>query len=425
MVTKVLVAGSVAAAAGFSALAAWAQPGRAKTVPAAGARSQFVPSSPTTTAPPVVTAPTRHESESGDGAQRLSPPATVPAIRTRCRQRFRTRCRLPSTSTARRPWWCRARPESMLPPITFAALGTTVTLLVAEDRARDDARAILAAEIEAIDAACSRFRDDSELARVNANAGTWIPVSARFLEALEVARRGAVLTDGRVDPTVGAVMRVLGYDRDFGDVDRDGPPLRVSVERVPGWQTIEVDPDASTVLVPKGVELDFGATAKGLCADRAARAIADVTGAGVLVSLGGDIAIDGPEREAGWVVLVTDDHAAVPGSAELDGLGQRITVRAGGVATSGTTVRRWRRGEIEVHHVVDPRTGLPAAEHWRTVSVAAASCVDANIASTASIVLGAEAPAWLGARKLPARLVARGGEVVTVGGWPAAAAVPC
>ena len=79
MVTKVLVAGSVAAAAGFSALAAWAQPGRAKTVPAAGARSQFVPSSPTTTAPPVVTAPTRHESESGDGAQRLSPPATVPA----------------------------------------------------------------------------------------------------------------------------------------------------------------------------------------------------------------------------------------------------------------------------------------------------------------------------------------------------------
>jgi len=313
----------------------------------------------------------------------------------------------------------------MLPPITFAALGTTVTLLVAEDRARDDARAILAQEIDAIDAACSRFRDDSELSRVNANAGTWIPVSARFLEALEVARRGAVLTDGRVDPTVGAVMRVLGYDRDFGDVDRNGPPLQVSVERVPGWQTIEVDPDASTVFVPKGVELDFGATAKGLCADRAARAIADVTGAGVLVSLGGDIAIDGPEQEAGWAVWVTDDHAAVPGSAELDGLGQRITVRAGGVATSGTTVRRWRRGEIEVHHVVDPRTGLPAAEHWRTVSVAAASCVDANIASTASIVLGAEAPAWLRARKLPARLVARGGEVVTVGGWPAAAVVTC
>jgi FAD:protein FMN transferase len=317
----------------------------------------------------------------------------------------------------------------MLPPITFAALGTTATLLVEDDRAQGDARAILAQEIEAIDAACSRFRDDSELARVNANTGKWIPVSARFLEALEAARRGAVLTEGRVDPTVGTAMRVLGYDRDFGEVDRDGPPLRVSVERVPGWRTIEIDPGRSTVFVPTGVELDFGATAKGLCADRAARTIATVTGAGVLVSLGGDIAIGGaiggPEREAGWVVLVADDHAAVPGSAELDGPGQRIIVRSGGVATSGTTVRRWRRGEVEVHHVVDPRTGRPAAEHWRTVSVAAASCVDANIASTASIVLGADAPAWLEARNLPARLVARDGAVVTVGGWPAAAEVAC
>jgi len=300
-------------------------------------------------------------------------------------------------------------------------LGTTATLLVTDDDIRRDAHAMLVAEIDAIDAACSRFRSDSDLAFVNANAGQRTPVSALFIEALDVALRAARLTDGRVDPTVGTAMRVLGYDRDFDDVDRYGPPLQVTVERIAGWRTIEVDPRCSTVRIPVGVELDFGATAKGLCADRAAHAIGTATGAGVLVSLGGDIAIGGPERQDGWVVLVTDDHAASPDPGEVDTIGQRIVVRSGGVATSGTTVRRWNRGDIEVHHVVDPMTGLPAAEHWRTVSVAAASCVDANIAATASLVMGADAPTWLETASLPARLVSRDGNVVTVGGWPGVA----
>lgn len=308
-------------------------------------------------------------------------------------------------------------------PVTFPALGTTATLLVTDDDVRDEAHAILVAEVDAIDAACSRFRSDSELAFINANAGQRTPVSARFVEALDVALRAARLTDGRVDPTVGSAMRVLGYDRDFDDVERYGPPLQVTVDRVPGWQTIEFDPLSSTVRVPAGVELDFGATAKGLCADRAAHAIGTATGAGVLVGLGGDIAIGGTTRQDGWVVLVTDDHAASPHPDDLDRIGQRILVRSGGVATSGTTVRRWHRGEIELHHVVDPRTGLPAAEHWRTVTVAAASCVDANIASTAALVMGVDAPSWLEACGLPARLVARDGTVVTVGDWPAAAEV--
>jgi thiamine biosynthesis lipoprotein ApbE len=308
-------------------------------------------------------------------------------------------------------------------PIIFPALGTTATLLVTDDDIRHDAHAMLVAEVDAIDAACSRFRSDSDLAFVNANAGQQTPVSALFIEALEVALRAARLTGGRVDPTVGTAMRVLGYDRDFDDVDRYGPPLRVTVDRVPGWQTIDVDRGCSTVRIPVGVELDFGATAKGLCADRAAHAIGTATGAGVLVGLGGDIAIGGPVRQDGWVVLVSDDHAASLDPAEVDAIGQRIVVRSGGVATSGTTVRRWRRGDIEFHHVVDPLSGLPAAEHWRTVTVAAASCVDANIAATASLVMGVDAPTWLETANLPARLVKRDGTVVTVGGWPGAAEV--
>ncbi len=306
-------------------------------------------------------------------------------------------------------------------PLTFPALGTTAALLVADEDDVAPARSIFETEIAAIDRACSRFRGDSELTRVNSAGGRAVPVSALFREALDVALRAARLTDGLVDPTVGTAMRTLGYDRDFATLDRDGPPLRVTVERVPGWQTIDVDDDRCTVRVPTGVELDFGATAKALCVDRAARAIARAAPKGALVSLGGDLAVAGA-RNPGWPVLVTDDHAAPP-----DAEGQRIRLECGGLATSGTTVRRWTRGERTFHHVVDPATGLPAVEHWRTVSVTAACCVDANIASTAALVMGERARVWLLAQELPARLVTVDGMVTYVGGWPAdlEADVPC
>ena len=305
-------------------------------------------------------------------------------------------------------------------PLTFPALGTTATLLVTDSTAGDVAREMLMAEIEAIDAACSRFRDDSEISLLNANAGQVMSVSQLFIDALEVALRAARVTGGVVDPTVGSAMRILGYDRSFDELDRNGPPLSVSVERVPGWQTIELDRARSTVRIPPTVDLDFGATAKALCADRAAATIADATRAGVLVSLGGDVAVAGPPPEGGWAVLIADDHKAGPESA-----GQQIQVQSGGVATSGTTVRRWRRGAEELHHLIDPETGRPASEYWRTASVAAATCVDANIASTAAIIMAGRAPTWLEVRRMPARLVARDGSVLCVAGWPEEAHAKC
>ena len=134
-------------------------------------------------------------------------------------------------------------------------------------------------------------------------------------------------------------------------------------------------------------------------------AIAAATGSPTLVDLGGDVATAGPAPAGGWVVRVTDDHRAGP-----DADGQSVTVSGGGLATSSTTVRRWRRAGRPVHHIVDPATGEPAAPVWRTVSVAAASCVDANTASTAAIVRGASAPQWLESLGLPARLVDPSGE---------------
>jgi thiamine biosynthesis lipoprotein len=169
-----------------------------------------------------------------------------------------------------------------------------------------------------------------------------------------------------------------------------------------------------TVLVPRGVELDLGATAKALASDLGAAAALRAAGAGgVLVSLGGDIAVAGEAPAGGWPIQVSEDSAAPIVEGE-----ETIAITAGGVATSSTTVRRWMRGAVELHHIIDPATGVPAAGPWRTATVVAATCVDANIASTAAIVKGSAAVAWLEAGGLPARLVGREGTVLRTAGWP-------
>lgn len=296
--------------------------------------------------------------------------------------------------------------------VTFRALGTTAVIATADRACEDAACAVVERELDAIDRACSRFRTDSELSRVNHARGERVAIGPLLLEALRVALDAARSSGGLVDPTVGRTLRTSGYDSTFRVVAaRDGNAFRAEFCTVPGWQTVELDEDAATVRVPSGVELDLGATAKALACDRAATAAAEVAG-GALVALGGDIAVAGTAPVDGWSVRIADDHAA-----PLDTPGPTVALAGGGLATSSTTVRRWRTGAVELHHLVDPRTGRPAESPWRTVSVAAKTCVDANVASTASFLLG-DAPGWLEARGLPARLVRIDGETTVVAGWP-------
>lgn len=299
--------------------------------------------------------------------------------------------------------------------VSFPALGSTATVMVVEPEALDRARSAVDQVVDAIDRACSRFREDSELTAVNVAAGSAVPVSGLLLDAVEAALRAARLTDGDVDPTVGEALIALGYDRDFEEVRADGgtvAPVRVAA--VPGWRTVQVDREAATVRVPPGVSLDLGATAKALACDRAAQAAGDAAGCGVLVSLGGDVAISGSAPSEGWRVRVTDDHRA-----GVTAPGQWISLRTGGLATSSTAVRRWPTPDGDVHHLVDPATGSSVASVWRTASVTAATCLDANTASTATIVRGERALEWLQSLGLPSRLVAVDGTVEHVAGWPA------
>jgi thiamine biosynthesis lipoprotein len=303
--------------------------------------------------------------------------------------------------------------------LSWRALGSTATVYVPQGGAFA-AYVAVASVLERVDRLASRFRPDSELTRINQRAGEWTSISGGFLELLDAALGAAVQTGGAVDPTLGADLAALGYDRDFSQlptVARSYPltaPSPTARRRAgPRWESIEVDEGRSAIRIPGSVRLDLGATAKAEAADRCAEAAHAATGESVLVSLGGDIATAGPPPAGGWAVAISGDHRDDPAGAA-----QTITIEGGGLATSSLLVRRWRRQGHVLHHVLDPTHGGPVLPRWSMVSVVAATCLQANAASTASLVLGARAPDWLTAHGLPARLVAADGSVRVVGGWP-------
>ena len=312
----------------------------------------------------------------------------------------------------------------------WPALGMLVQLVVSPPRLLPAARELLEADLLALDLACSRFRPDSELVAIGnvargASGPVTITVSPLLAEAVAVSLRAAQLTDGDVDPTVGGALAELGYDKDFAELTRPeqqpeaacgGDTGRVSVRVIPGWRSVRVDDDRQRLTVPAGVQLDLGATVKGWAADRAAARIAQELDCGVLVSLGGDTAVAGEPPAGGWRIRV-QDRTALPGAA-AGGPSQVVTIRDGGLATSSTAARRWRRGGDVLHHILDPRTGRPAAPVWRTVSVAAVTCADANTAATAAVIRGRQALPWLAGLRLPARLVAQDGAIHTLNAWP-------
>jgi thiamine biosynthesis lipoprotein len=301
------------------------------------------------------------------------------------------------------------------------ALGCATRVVVTRPAELSAAAAAVSGVLDAVDLACSRFRDDSELAAVNATPERDVPISPLLAEAIRVSLRAARLTDGAVDPTLGTAVKAAGYDVDFDSVPEDGKAISPEPAPAPaaGWRRLRFDAERRTLRVPADLQIDLGATAKALAADLAAQAAATASGGGVLVIVGGDIAVCGRAPLGGWPVQIGEDSGE-PMSPEAEA----IRIWDGGVATSSTTVRRWRRGGVELHHIIDPRTGLPAQGPWRTATVVAASCVDANTASTAAIVMGGRALAWLHAQGLPARLVSRRGAVRCLVGWPEPGRIP-
>lgn len=299
------------------------------------------------------------------------------------------------------------------------ALGTTARIAIWPPHRLRPALGAVDAELARLDQAASRFRADSEICGVHARAGDEAQaVSESLAEVVQVALAAAAWTGGLVDPTVGAALVALGYDRDFVLVGPDQSDISAASVGVPGWESVSLE--GRMLRIPAGTTLDFGATAKGLGADWAARAATGVAGlGGVLVSLGGDIAASGEAPPGGWPVLIADDCRQATRSGPDAFPTQIVRLSSGAIATSSTACRQWRRAGVTMHHIVDPRTAQPAGGSWRTVSVAAATCAEANAAATAAIVSGDSAADWLALQKMPARLVSHVGTVLHVAGWPA------
>lgn len=303
---------------------------------------------------------------------------------------------------------------------------TTATVLVTEPPMIGQALDELNHELTEIDAACSRFRPDSEINRLLARPGTEIELSSVLNDAMTEALRVARATGYLVDPTVGAAVIAAGYDRDIAEVvarsawqTAYGPS-----GAAPGAWRIRHDPASARIELPPGIGIDLGASAKAMAADRAAARISGRLGCGVLVGIGGDIAVSGGTPHGGWRIAIGDDHRAACSGFFSGGGGtaathQVVAISSGGLATSSTATRRWRTPTGWAHHIIDPRTGRNPLPMWRTAAVAAASCLDANAASTAAIVLGPDAVPWLRRNGLPALLVDETGSVTTVAGWPA------
>jgi thiamine biosynthesis lipoprotein len=244
---------------------------------------------------------------------------------------------------------------------------------------------------EARDARFSRFRPGSELNRVNAVTGRTVLVSADFARVVRAAVGAAEWTRGLVDPTVGAAMIALGYSRDRAELVDD--PRSVRPAPAGRWRELRIS--SRLLRVPPGVLLDLNGVVKSLTVDDA---LALLAGPG-FVSAGGDVATN---------------HSAVVAVPD----GEPVMLRGAGIATSGTG-RSWLRGGEVLHHLVDPATGLSAASPWREVTVAARSCLVADVAAKAAFLLGDDGPAWLEEQRLPGRFV--GASTVTGSHWRRAA----
>ncbi len=290
------------------------------------------------------------------------------------------------------------------------ALGTSAQVVVPAGAALATSLQWLDQWIDQADRAANRFRPDSEISRLNSDRAEERELGWRLTDLLQASLSWARRTHGLVDPTVGAVLIAAGYEGDFGEMARVQTGPQPPSAPVPGWWRVTLE--GTRVTRPPGLVLDLGATAKAQLADEAARAISQLVGGPALISLGGDIATAGPAPPGGWVVRIADDHQASAGAP-----GQTVVLVAPAVATSSTAVRRWRRAGLAMHHLIDPSTGLPADSPWRTVSVAAATCLQANALATATLVGGRVDLALIEGSGVSARLVARDGRVLHLGAW--------
>ena len=305
---------------------------------------------------------------------------------------------------------------STLSRIEWRAVGTSCSAAITAPNGEEPrARVALVAaqdEVEACEAELSRFRPESDLSRLNAAAGTWVPVGRRLLEALELAMRAREDTGGRFDPTILPALVAAGYDKSFELLEERAAKHPI------GWHAgaeVELDHRRGRARLALGTAVDLGGIGKGYAAGRALDAMLRRAPSlpGGLVDLGGDIAVRGEAPEGGaWRVAVGDPRRP----------GETLTVLAladGGVATSGRDARRFGPAR-SLHHLIDPETGESALAGPFTVTVVASDPSEAEAHATTLAIAGlSEAEAHIAARPhLSALYVPHAGPAIPLGPLP-------
>jgi thiamine biosynthesis lipoprotein len=297
---------------------------------------------------------------------------------------------------------------------TFHGFGTTVGTWTTDPTLVAPLDLLMREWVDAVESACSRFRADSDISRINAAAGTPVEVGPVLIDALTAAVDMARLTAGMCDPTLGVAVVSAGYDRTFEQIEAMGPGPASPAAAGGAWDRVEIDRAASTVMVPAGFALDLGGSAKGwavdVALDRARRTLLDGRrDAGVCISAGGDLGVAGAAPGAGWPVTIRERLDGASGA------GAEVFLRRGGVATSGATVRQWSRGGVRGHHIIDPRTGTPGRSPWSLVTIFADSCLLADVSATTAWLLGWDGIDWIETIGQAARLVDHDGREFLVG----------
>jgi thiamine biosynthesis lipoprotein len=291
----------------------------------------------------------------------------------------------------------------------FAAMGTTVTVVTgaaAADQAGDEVQRLFAEWERRL----SRFQPDSELSRLNARSGQPVAVSKLLFGVLSAGLRAAHATAGLYDPTLLRALEHLGYDRSFEQLTDRTPAAQGEVPAGGGWRRVVLEQRTRTVTLPAGVGVDLGGIAKGMAVDAAIDCLRTLGVPAAMVSAGGDLRVHGlPPGLDRWPIAVDGGQGAVT-----------VGLTHGSLATSGIGRRRWRQGRVERHHLLDPRHARPSNSGLWSVTVAAATCGQAEVAAKTAFILGPTAGiAFLDSKHLAGLLVGRSGRCWRCGSWPA------
>jgi thiamine biosynthesis lipoprotein len=290
----------------------------------------------------------------------------------------------------------------------FRAMGTTISMLLPEKQAEQGMQIVYLLFLE-WEQVLSRFLPESELSRLNKQAGTPVIVSDLLYTVLVAALTAARATEGIYDPALLDQLVQLGYDRTFDDLAQMQSSTLTAGELGGRWHDIQVNPIAHSVTLPIGVKLDFGGIAKGMAVDAALERLRKHGISPALINAGGDLAVLGlPPQAEQWPI-------AVPGHKEF----WTILLRQGAVATSGIAHRHWMQGHTLRHHLLDPHTGLPAQSNLWSVTVVTDWCEQAEVAAKVAFILGpTSGAAFLRKLGIAGLFVHEDGTWETVEPWP-------